>query len=165
MFRRNRQKLQSFTIIEVLLAMVVSTIVIGATIAIWLCIDGMFKRGMSDTYAETGAVLFISAFTLDMNNAENVKADNTSVTFSFFDKPDILYRFDNEVVTRTIIETTDTFHLGIEDVKITPHETLPNVVKSISFSVLLNANVFPVFLTKDYSNSRLFTYEVLKNEP
>jgi competence protein ComGF len=165
MFCRNKTNIQSFTLIEVLIAMIVSTIVIGATIAIWLCIEGLFNQGMNDTYGETAAVLFISTFEADLKKAENIKANSSEVIFSFTECPDIQYSFNDKIVTRTILEKADTFHIGIDDVQITKHEKLPNVVKSIAFSVLLKNKVIPLFLTKDYSNSRLFNYRIEQNEP
>lgn len=165
MFRSKHKTAQSFTLIEIIIAMIISTIVIGTTIAVWLCLNGLFKQGMADTYGETGAVLFISTFESDMARAENIKTGSSDVTFSFTESSDIQYKFDDEMVTRTVGQNTDTFHAGVEDVEITLHKTLPNVVKNISFSVLLKNKVIPVFLTKDYSNSRLFNYQIEQNGP
>ena len=145
--------------------MVISTIVIGSTIAVWLSIEGLFKQGVSDTYGETAAVLFLSTFKADMEKAENITASTAEVTFSFSENVDVHYTFNSSMVLRTIVENTDTFHVGIDDVQITLHKTLPSVVKTISFSVLLKNKVFPFFVTKDYANSRLFNFETVKNEP
>ena len=161
----SHSKLQGFTLVELIVAMIISTIVISSTIAIWLTVEGLFKRGMSDTYGDTGTVLFVSCIKTDMYRSENITASAHEIHFSFSEDPEIVYTFDDDYTVRTVQNSIDTFYVGIQDLQIIPHKTLPKVVKSISFSVLLKNKIIPFFLTKDYSNSRLFNYQIEQNEP
>ena len=156
--------LRSFTLIELIVAMVISTIVIGATIAIWLNVDKLFKRGMEDTFSETNLVLFVTVFEHDMGRSETASVTSSDVMFSFLYDPPISYDINENYVVRTCLETSDTFKLKIEGVSMVPHDKIPELVKSISFTIRQDGKLYPMFFSKSYSNSRLINYQIMKNE-
>lgn len=154
--------LKAFTLIELLVAMLLSSIVIGSTIMVWLNVDTMFRKSLTQTYGDTGAVLFLGAMNHDLARSENIRYSLDELTFSYADDADIVYEFDEGFVTRSVMNNTDTFRVALADFQAFDHEKLPGVIKSISFTINNNKQQLPVFFTKEYSPGRLFNYQTKK---
>jgi prepilin-type N-terminal cleavage/methylation domain-containing protein len=146
------QKLRAFTLMELLIGMIISSIVISFCYATYSIIYKQYltykavKQEVVQT-AQLNAIL-----TTDFLNAETVTYDDTKLTLNNTDASVLEYNFNDEFILRRQAEIVDTFKLVATD--IIPQyitEQQPTMITGISFNALVLGENESFHFIKTYS--------------
>jgi hypothetical protein len=146
-------KLKAFTILEVLVAMVISTLVIGGSFLAYEMTYKQYKHYEEVSSCTNEAVSFHAALEKDMENAETVRVTDKGLEcLKKGEKID--YDFSGEYVLRKLTLVTDTFHvkndsnlfsLGSQEQKVSGA-----LIDKVCFRIDLKGEKQEVALSKHY---------------
>lgn len=130
------KKVKAFTLMELLIGMIISTIVIGFCYMSYSLIYKQFMTYKAIKIELVEAMELNSVLNNDMGNSELILFDNNELTLVNEGKDALKYTFNETAVLRTAAAVVDTFKL--KPINIVAHylaneNNLSNVVLSFSF--------------------------------
>lgn len=106
-------KLKAFTLLELLVGMVISSLVIGFCVLGYLIINQQYLSYRFTKTAITDVVLMKTVITSDFNNSNKIHSENENELVIDNDSgQSISYRFTDEFIVREKEEITDTFKIA-----------------------------------------------------
>ena len=155
------QKLRAFTLMELLVGMIVSSIVISFGYATYSLIYKQYRsyRIIKNELADVSQLSFI--LNNDMANAEMVSLKENLLSIDRKDKLPLLYDFNDSIVLRKENDICDTFKIAPSAVTagfIFPDQKA--IVKYFSFEAKVLGEIEHFVFSKNYSAEILMNYEV-----
>ena len=155
------RKVRAFTLLEVMVAMVISGIVLAMAMSAFIIIQRQF-----DNFRERGGEIFQvqrtrSLMAKDMADATLVLGAGASVALRMPDGEELMYHFRAGVLTRERAGRIDTLATGITVPEL---ETVPNIganppVAQLSFTMESGKKTYPLVFYKTYSPADLINLE------
>jgi len=158
------KKVKAFTIIELTVSLLISSIVIGITYYAFLFFTKQYHsyQRKSDTFSEYR--LFKKAFQHDLENANFVTDSVPNTILMRGGGHEIVYAWDSNNIKRQKGEITDSFRLKKNKVAVNYiNDTLP-LAKQIIVRFAFNKTFFETMFTKQYSAGELMEAEKKNNE-
>ena len=144
------RRISSFTLIEVLIAMVLSVLVIGFSLQVF----SYFKKQYSWIKLQTDSILEINRFEFAMNS------DFESSRFIHYQNNQLLmdgvsYHFGSEIV-RTSFGFVDTFNLRVISLS---HDQIPPLLTQLNVETTLVSDTIFISFFKEYDAQTIMKYE------
>ena len=163
------QKLKAFTLLELLIAMVISSIVVAFGYSVYSL---MYKQYLSYKKTKTEIVKtmqFNTVLTNDFYNSEEITfSENTIAIFRKNNEP-LIYTFNDNFILRKANEITDTFKIATTNIQekfVFKNESYPStLIAKFSFDSQLSWDVQHFLFTKNYSAATLLNKEVKFQKP
>lgn len=157
------QKLKAFTIIEVLVVVLISSIAVGTAATAYLLIQryyGNFSTIYKHNYEVTS---FHAILQNDIDRSHHVSGDSYNM-YMFSDKDTLAkYTIENECVVRTCPLLTDTFRLQVKNTDIKTINAQTDYINTVSFTISHDGEDLTMRFDKIYSHKVLFTLD-MKNK-
>lgn len=156
------KKLPAFTLMELLIGMIISSIVIGFGYATYALIYKQYLNYKSVKEQLVETVQLHAALSTDLRYSELISFRDDKLTFYPKNAPELTYRFYDDWITRTDRELTDTFHIAVTDIRkqfIFPDNEL--FVKQFSFEATTLKEKEYFNFVKNYSSETLMNYKAL----
>jgi prepilin-type N-terminal cleavage/methylation domain-containing protein len=154
------KKLPAFTLIELLIGMIISSIVIGFGYAAYSLI---YKQYLAYKHVKEKVVeitLLNHVLSTDMLNAEIISFNENTLSLVGTNQNSLQYLFQDTLIVRTENELTDTFNISALNVKtdfLFPDQAI--FVKQFSFDADALGEKEHFTFTKNYSSETLMNYE------
>ena len=148
-------KIRAFTLIELLICMILSTIIIGMGYAAY---SESYKRfltysGMKKNIVD--AIRVNRVFNNDFTQAELVYYNSGNILLNSKNKPAIEYEFTSSAIIRKVYNQADTFHFAIirplavyVDNDVAAAE---GIINAFSFETEIYKQTLPFYYSKTYS--------------
>ena len=158
------KKLKAFTMIELMVAMIVSSIVIGIALTIYMNLNQYYLDFKEKGKMDSELLMLVSTFRSDMDKSYEVHGDNSDLTLVFEAGKTINYSFEGNCVIRTKSEVTDTFYNKVQEIEVNYLDNENKYVNDILINIKQGEFVFPLHITKEYSRDLLFYIDPINNE-
>jgi prepilin-type N-terminal cleavage/methylation domain-containing protein len=160
------KKLPAFTLLELLIGMIISSIVIGFGYAAYSLIYKQYLGYKKVKEKIVEITQFDHVLTTDITAAETISFNDNTLSLYGKDSKTLQYHFQDVLILRTENETTDTFKIAPVHLKtdfFLPGKTI--FVTQFSFDAETLEEREHFSFTKSYSSETLMTYEpVVKNQ-
>jgi hypothetical protein len=107
-----QHRLKSFTLLELLIGMLISSLVIGASIMAYQLVSSQFGNYRKVNTVIREAHQLHSLLQYDASRSERVQRESNELIFILAESPAIRYSFHEKEVWRMDHHLTDTFHLA-----------------------------------------------------
>ncbi|HMT27644.1 MAG TPA: hypothetical protein PKD91_00050 [Bacteroidia bacterium] len=155
-----KNKLLAFTVLELLIAMILSAIVFITAFTMYIYtfkeIDAVKKINMGMMDRST----FFNVFRNDMLFSQIITGNSLHLEMKYNESRIVSYNSTERFITRCENNLCDTFLMEIKDFKINylKNESDTNrLIKSISMKIGNNDNFLPLFVAKNYASFDLIT--------
>ncbi len=148
-------RLPSFTIMEMLVAMAISSIIIASGAFLYLNFNKYVASSVQKNETENAVILFSKVFQEDVRQAEDIEQFTDELTMKSERKGLVSYVFSDEYIIRQQQEVTDTFSFVVENLVIS-FDPLLNRFQSLEARLISGDVVYPVIFVKTYENATLF---------
>lgn len=164
----NKQpKLPAFTLVELLIGMIVSTIVIGACYVSYSFIYEQYESYRSIKNKTVEAMQLNSIVSVDFMDSELITYKENVLTLKN-NNGLLQYEFVDTLIFRRTNEVIDTFRLSPIDIQaksiIKNQEKETAVINSLSFDAQVLGETEHFSFTKEYSAETLMSYEIQSEE-
>lgn len=159
--------LPAFTLVELLIGMIISTIVIGACYVSYSFIYEQYGSYRSIKNKTLEAMQFNSIVSIDFMDAELITYKENTLTLKKNGNP-LQYEFNDLFILRKVNEVTDTFRLSPTDIqaksiiKNEGNETV--VINNFSFDAQILGETEHFTFAKKYDAETLMSYEIQSEE-
>jgi type II secretory pathway pseudopilin PulG len=150
-----KQSLDSFTIMEMLVALTLAGIVIASGGMLYFQFNRYLSASINRNESENAAMLFSLAFRNDINKPGNITAGNGEINIANADNNVISYAFFDDFIIRSTMEVADTFHLFVENLSIST-DPATGRFHSVKADLIIEGTVYPFLIVKEYENYELF---------
>lgn len=158
------KKIQSFTVLELIISLLISSIVISVSYYVYFLFSTQLLKQQQKNAAITELHMFQKIFQTDFDNASTItdSMDNSIIILSFDNKAGIKYYFDNGNIIRGFSVKNDTFNFSGKVDKLTLLDDSVPLIQKIELEVIVEKEKIDLLFSKQYS-SRQIT-ETLANE-
>ncbi|HYE55526.1 MAG TPA: prepilin-type N-terminal cleavage/methylation domain-containing protein [Chitinophagaceae bacterium] len=157
------RKIRAFTVMELVISLMISSIVISIAYYAWLLVSRQFGDYQERSVRVQEYVLFTKALETDLDRAVLLR-DSAGLLNVYGKDGSVYYRFAEEYVLRQGVEFADTFRVGVKDVVFGyVHDTLPAVQK-VNVVLRLNEQAMENIFYKQYSATELMNAEKYDHE-
>lgn len=155
------KKVNAFTLAELVVAMIISSIVMATIYTAYLLIRKQYFRQTTKARALDEYIRFRNALSVDFFYADSLKTGDTDgILLCFKDSSAIEYSFTNEQIVRKSDIATDSFSIPVKRLDLSRYRTTGALVKEISLTVMSQGDTIPLLLQKNYDAATL-----IKNNP
>lgn len=159
-----RHKFKAFTIIELVVTMVITSIVIGIAVALYLTLDFYFRDTVYEYEKNNDILLTETMIKNDINNSRTITENNTGFYVLTTGNKIIRYEItDNYIIRHTDISSDTTFY-NITDLTINTLKHNKDLVNEIVIYIEQEKINIPLHFYKKYSNDVLFEMEKTEGE-
>lgn len=147
---------KAFTIIEMLVVLLLSTIVIGVASVGWLYFERLNNKININQidFAKYNRINYL--LQLDINNAELINGNTEEINF-YYAKETINYKLHDSTIVRLQNELADTFHIQYK-IQIVKVENSKDLIHTLDIKFNLYNNTIQKKYTKWYDNSTLLKH-------
>jgi len=151
-------RLKGFTLIEILIAMLLSSILLALAVEVILHISSIGILQNKTSKQNYNVVKVYSVLKENFQNAILIKVDrNNDLSFSYSDGSKVKITFDSSMVIVSGINVHDTIPLPWEGLKIDKLDSVSGLVSGISFRIRYNDLQYPIIIIKDYPQQVLYS--------
>lgn len=150
------KKIQAFTIIELIMTMLISSVIIGIVYYVYMLFSHQFSNYREKANAIDEYLILKKAFQEDIDAASTIKttSDNEVVCLGRPMVNEVHYIFNQENIIRSTAGTQDTFHI-----KKSGYEAFPvnnsDLIETLVVNINLANEPFSTTYKKMYSASQL----------
>jgi hypothetical protein len=153
------KKIAAFTLMELIIGMIVSSIVVGTCYSGYLITSKQYNKYEVLKEEVNNIWQLHTCLTTDIKRAESLTYTENHLTLKN-DSLLLVYVFNDSCITRSVNETTDTFHFSpLEINPVFVDETNSNLTKQFSFKISLFNEQQSLYYTKEYDAASLFQPE------
>ncbi len=147
-------RVKGFTIFEMLIVMVVSSIAVTLSILIWLNLQKFFSKISKESETRTEILLLKDQLREDLKTAQalHMEADGFRLSNS---TEDISYRVADDYLVRESEMGTDTFKVKILEIESTPTKENSKLQKDVSLIVWGEGIQIPISISIKYDSKTL----------
>ena len=154
-----KRKIKSFTIVELIVAMLVSGIAVSISILGYEMIQRTLKNSNELYQFESESLLLATALENDFDRANYIIEVGKKIKIKAKEHPMVIYDISQkENILRICQSRVDTFQINVSDVFIT-RLNQTRYVKSLRFNVGVNEYRHTLYINKDYPFQFLFELE------
>lgn len=161
------QKLRAFTLMELLVGMIISSIVIGFCYMSYSIIYKQYKSYKILKLEIVETIQLNSILNTDFINAETVLFDNDKLILNSANRSQLQYDFNDNYILRKDGEVTDTFKLSATEILpgyLLESEQIPtSIVNNFSFDAKVLGEIEHFRFTKNYSAETMINNFVQQN--
>ncbi|MBI4646419.1 MAG: prepilin-type N-terminal cleavage/methylation domain-containing protein [Bacteroidia bacterium] len=149
-------KHKAFTIIELLVAMLISSIVITASIGIYLTLKELSFR-YNEQYRNNAAIINLAGLIkADIDNACFIREGFGGIYLDMNNENRIYYSFEDSRIVRKINFQLDTFYLKNRNIEVENLEAGSGLIENIKFEILYGDSALRFYFHKEYMPDILF---------
>jgi hypothetical protein len=156
------KKLAAFTLMELLIGMIVSSLVIAFAYMAYGVLGKQFAQYRVMKAQVMNELRLTSLLDADFFKAENVMMENSALSFELPDSSSINYFFGDSIICRAQGEVKDTFRFAVKDLvgrSALDDERGVDCIGEIKFSVALPGKNTEFAFFKEYSAEQLMKFE------
>lgn len=154
-------KLKAYTFMEIIVVMILSSIVIGATITVFLNINKFLNSSNKNLLKTNELILFDRQINADIHNADAFSIQGNEIgVFSGHSK--IFYELLDSTIVRYYDYNTDTFAIKVNDFKATFFEKQKRDCRNLVLFIDFYGLEYPLVLEKDLDKSMMVNLEINK---
>lgn len=150
------KKLKAFTIVELLVTMVITSIVVGLASSLYLNMQQYYTMSESGYGQNTDIIFVTSLLKNDMEQSVSVHSSYGLVSMQGKDNIVKEYDFSDDYIIRKIYYHRDTFFVKTQDLEIINLNSNSDLVSEIKASLVVDGAPMPLHLYKDYTRDVLF---------
>ncbi|MBI5541228.1 MAG: prepilin-type N-terminal cleavage/methylation domain-containing protein [Bacteroidia bacterium] len=158
------KRLRAFSMVELMVAMIVSSIVIGVALTVYMNLNQYYQDFKEKGKIDSELLLLVSTMRADMEKSYEVHGDNSDLTMVFEAGKTINYSFEGKFILRKIDDVTDTFYNPIQEVEVNYLDNENKYVNDLLVNIKQVESIFPLHITKEYSRDLLFYIDPINNE-
>jgi prepilin-type N-terminal cleavage/methylation domain-containing protein len=154
------RKLKAFTLVELLVAMVLSTIVIALAYSVYTQTNASFQNALTQ-YGKTNDLLQLQRMmNRDFNNACLATYENGTLKVERSDHSQVDYQLDSNKLIRSDKSVMDTFILNINEIVVDYLSQKPPVLETLTMDIQTGTTLkYPITAKVFYTNKFLFERE------
>jgi len=152
-------KLHAFTVLELIVVMIISSIVIMALFTVMSNTQQLFQMSVSQSYKEVELFDFTQLLIHDMQKANAVYRHGDEIVLELGPKK-YVYEFSDEIVVRNRGAVADTFYITVQDIESVRHRDLPLYIETLSFVLPDLLDDERITIAKQYSRGQLFNMKL-----
>lgn len=150
------KKIKAFTLLELLIGMIISTLVVGFSMMSYFIIYEQYLNYKSVKQTISDVMLMNTVIASDFTNAQTITAiDNNELNFNNENNTTIQYHFASEFITRQEDQIIDTFKIALNNklpVFLLEKENEPtNLLSTFSFDAKVLGETEHFNFTKNYA--------------
>lgn len=149
----NRYK--AFTIPELLVAMLVSSIVLIAVLYGFQLVSGLLVASQRKSVSTTNAAILYQALSNDFLKADSIVQHTDSIVF-YQDSLRVQYYIDSSILVRRHLPRIDTLSTNAAILSLGHHELVDHFITSICLQIVINGKQVKYQFNKEYSPLSLF---------
>lgn len=150
-------RLRGFTIFEILIAMVVSSVAVSLSIMIWLNLQ-KFLNGISDkNNIRTEILLFKNQLREDYFDGMIVTKKSNGFCMNRQEEK-IFYSLHEDFITRSTENKVDTFQIHVRNIDYKHILPETELLKEVAIEIQAEGIVLPYMLVMDYDSKTLIKY-------
>jgi type II secretory pathway pseudopilin PulG len=155
------KKIQSFTMVELIVGMIISSIVLGISFYTLIIFNTENKKFNKRSNSLNSFLLFRKVISGDFQNASDILASGDRIRLyqANLAEPIINYLVDTGKIIRFAASGTDTFYLNNRMAGLKMVSPVSETVQRIQWKVFLNYEIIDFTLNKDYSSANLMEAE------
>ena len=145
------KQLKAFTILEVLISLILTSIIISLTYSLFILISKQLVLFETENSAILEYNLFNTTIKYDIENATDFKIENDELHLKNYTETDIIYSVQNQKILRTSQIVSDTFHIHVKSYRFDATDNSFMDIFKLDLNLLnetINANYY---LRKDLS--------------
>ncbi len=150
--------------IELMVAMIVSSIVIGIALTVYMNLNQYYLDFKDKGKKDCDLLMLVSTLRADMDKSYEVHGDNSELTMVFEAGKTIQYSFEDNLMLRTVNEVTDTFYNPVQEIEVNYLDNENKYVNDLLIDIKQGEFIFPLHITKEYSRDLLFYIDPINNE-
>jgi competence protein ComGF len=152
-------KLRSFTLLEVIIALALTSIIIMFAMLYFHYINNFCHSTMKVHDAVFNEMFFRNQIIEDFNKAKSITSTTNNIITLNYNENSLTYEFSDSVIIRSG-QSVDTFKLQNSIVELIFIDDKEYFLQSINFKIINHDLIHNVYITKDYDN--YFKYHILK---
>jgi len=150
------KKLRSFTIVELVVALLISSLVIGIMYYAWSFLNHQLGKRMAVSSGITESILFERAFKRDIEWGDRVETfSDTQHILIGRQKRTIGYFIDRARIIRVTGGLSDTFSMGGRIRELRHMGNIPALISNIRIDLSVNNEQMAVYFKKEYTAEEL----------
>lgn len=157
------KKVAAFTLMELLITMMISSIVIGLCYSAYSFTYKEFLLFKKVKQEVVDAMQFNSLLNSEFQNAEKIVYSEHQLLFYFENNNTLSYELNDSLIIRKESEIIDTFHLKATNVKASflfENDSVPiSLINDFSFDAKVLGEAEYFHFTKNYSGETMMNYE------
>lgn len=157
------KRTSGFTVMELMVAMVISGIVVLAALQFYIVFNKMILQKNKTMEGRNAELQFYNLIKTDMDSAVTVKYSRDELTFQLPQDNPVHYEFMDEYVVRYQNSLSDTFRLQATNIAV-ENENITGYVKAIKFEIQQNGGIIPIIIEKTYANDVLLNATISPNK-
>lgn len=150
------KKIKSFTIMELLVTLVITSIIVGLASTIYLNMQRYFSTSEQGYEQNTDVNFIISLLKTDFENSASAVSSFGLVTLIGNDSKILEYNFSDEFITRKVDYRRDTFYVNLEDLEVIRLDDNSDLVSEIKANIIFDGDPVPLHIYKNYTRDVLF---------
>ncbi|PKP20789.1 MAG: hypothetical protein CVU05_08330 [Bacteroidetes bacterium HGW-Bacteroidetes-21] len=149
-------RIKAFTLIEMIVAMIISSVVIGLALTVYGRINEYFidLNKIGEKYNNT--LMLVSNLRNDFERAIEIKGDNSQIMVLLENEMNNTYDFNGDVVVRTSKEQSDTFFLPQKNIETKYCDDKQEYLSELTIDFMQGEQIIQLHLIKDYSRDLMF---------
>jgi len=151
-----QNKIKSFTIVEVAVTMVISSIVVAAAIYVFFTFNKVLFESNKINMADLELIQLQQIMKSDFIRANEIKYDYGSIIISNYRSEKTYYDIAKTYIIRDAANGIDTFNIEVYDSYIYYTSKNSKLVNEIILDTRVDDLEFPIHLIKNYPYSKLF---------
>jgi prepilin-type N-terminal cleavage/methylation domain-containing protein len=156
-----RIRVKAFTIMEVLIAMAISSIVIMASMKVYLLFGDLVRLKNKNMACGSKTIQLYQVLTSDVNRAMRIDSKDNDLVLTLPGMKIITYEFETTYALRTVASGADTFWMEFSDFTIN-REPVTGLVNSIAMEARTCNDTIQLNLYKKYTNDGLMNTSVMQ---
>jgi len=157
-------RIGAFTVMELVISLMISSIVIGIAYYSWLLVGRQFAGYNDRSQVINEYIMLNKALETDIDRAVLLRDSLSDVLCIQMKEESIQYVFNEDHVVRQGEAFADTFRLGVKNISFERvHDTL-HAIKKLKMSVSLNGEDIEMIIQKNYSAVELMNAEKIVHE-
>lgn len=157
------KKLRAFTFIEILVVMLLSGIVIGAIITVFLNVSKFVAMSNQNLVTTQELIMFERQIVKDLTDSETFDINGNEIGF-YKDKIRVFYEMTDSLVIRYHNYEADTFKLTISDYDYQYSEYMRDYLEKLVLYSNIHGLEYPIVLNKKPDNSFFINFEIQKQK-
>lgn len=150
-------KIKAFTLIETIIALAITSVVIGLASLIFMNFGSMKKKQNADNDKYAILMKFINILNYDIVTCSKVIGDETEIILEFDTIPyKTTYLFDENEIIRNVKNKSDTFNFVLQDIELLRLKEDYELITTFNGNIIEDNYLFPVKILKEYPRSLLF---------
>jgi prepilin-type N-terminal cleavage/methylation domain-containing protein len=151
---------KAFTLIELMVAMLISSVVIGIAMGIYVNLQKYALKSTEKDHFYKELLFFESSFRRDIENCCTIQAKSQEL-FIQNSSQLIIYDFSQEYILREWPDKIDTFHIPVTGFDLEYLDSEQAYINEIQLEFSFGGDAIPYYISKTYSRDLLHAIDII----